>query len=145
MEFEFSAELGAPPSVALDKLISWTDHTNDGVRYFSGTATYERTSNSRRPVKRGPRTLAGSRRGEKFRRSFLERAGLRRALEATVPLERHRRRETRCQQIGRQGYESLAKPVDRRRAVAAGRRVGRQATQGMAAMVLDGKPSPPAG
>ncbi|HEV2455141.1 MAG TPA: glycosyl hydrolase, partial [Verrucomicrobiae bacterium] len=33
---------GAPPSVTLDKLISWTEHTNDGVRYFSGTATYEK-------------------------------------------------------------------------------------------------------
>jgi hypothetical protein len=33
---------GAPPSVTLEQLISWTDHTNDGVRYFSGTATYEK-------------------------------------------------------------------------------------------------------
>ena len=32
----------APPSVTLEQLISWTDHTNDGVRYFSGTATYEK-------------------------------------------------------------------------------------------------------
>jgi len=38
----FPSNWGAPPSVTLDKLISWTDHTNDGVRYFSGTATYER-------------------------------------------------------------------------------------------------------
>jgi len=38
----FPPNWGAPPSVALDKLISWTDHTNDGVRYFSGTATYEK-------------------------------------------------------------------------------------------------------
>jgi len=33
---------GAPPSVTLEQLISWTDHTNDGLRYFSGTATYEK-------------------------------------------------------------------------------------------------------
>jgi hypothetical protein len=33
---------GAPPTVTLDKLISWTDHHEDGVRYFSGTATYEK-------------------------------------------------------------------------------------------------------
>jgi hypothetical protein len=33
---------GAPPLVTLEKLISWTHHTNDGVRYFSGTATYEK-------------------------------------------------------------------------------------------------------
>ena len=38
----FPPDWGAPPSVTLDKLISWTDHTNDGVRYFSGTATYEK-------------------------------------------------------------------------------------------------------
>ena len=38
----FPPNWGAPPSVTLDKLISWTDHTNEGVRYFSGTATYEK-------------------------------------------------------------------------------------------------------
>jgi hypothetical protein len=38
----FPPNWDAPPSVTLDKLISWTDHTNDGVRYFSGTATYEK-------------------------------------------------------------------------------------------------------
>ena len=38
----FPPNWGAPASVALEKLISWTDHTNDGVRYFSGTATYEK-------------------------------------------------------------------------------------------------------
>ena len=38
----FPPNWGAPPSVTLDQLISWTDHTNAGVRYFSGTATYEK-------------------------------------------------------------------------------------------------------
>jgi hypothetical protein len=38
----FPPNWGAPPSVTLENLISWTDHTNDGVRYFSGTATYEK-------------------------------------------------------------------------------------------------------
>lgn len=33
---------GAPPSIGLDQLISWTESTNSGVRYFSGTATYEK-------------------------------------------------------------------------------------------------------
>ncbi len=41
-DLSFPPNWGAPPSVALDKLISWTDSTNDGVRYFSGTATYEK-------------------------------------------------------------------------------------------------------
>ncbi|MGA2246693.1 MAG: glycosyl hydrolase [Verrucomicrobiota bacterium] len=38
----FPPNWGAPPSVTLDKLISWPDHPEDGVRYFSGTATYEK-------------------------------------------------------------------------------------------------------
>ena len=41
-DLNFPPNWGAPPSIKLEKLISWTDHTNDGVRYFSGTATYEK-------------------------------------------------------------------------------------------------------
>jgi len=32
---------GAPERVRLDRLISWTEHAEAGVRYFSGTAEYE--------------------------------------------------------------------------------------------------------
>jgi hypothetical protein len=38
----FPPDWGAPPAVTLDRLISWTSHTNEGVRYFSGTAVYEK-------------------------------------------------------------------------------------------------------
>jgi hypothetical protein len=31
---------GAPEEITLDTLISWTEHAEDGVKYFSGTATY---------------------------------------------------------------------------------------------------------
>ena len=41
-DLSFPTNWGAPPSVKLDKLISWADHANTGVRYFSGTATYEK-------------------------------------------------------------------------------------------------------
>ncbi|HKW30884.1 MAG TPA: glycosyl hydrolase, partial [Verrucomicrobiae bacterium] len=41
-KLNFPPGWGAPPSVTLEQLISWTDHTNRGVRYFSGTATYEK-------------------------------------------------------------------------------------------------------
>jgi hypothetical protein len=41
-QLSFPPNWGAPPSVTLDKLISWSDHPADGVRYFSGTATYEK-------------------------------------------------------------------------------------------------------
>jgi hypothetical protein len=37
----FPPNWGAPPSIALDALCSWTAHGDSGVRYFSGTAEYE--------------------------------------------------------------------------------------------------------
>ena len=39
----FPPNWGAPSQVTLDKLISWTDHAEAGIRYFSGTAEYETT------------------------------------------------------------------------------------------------------
>jgi len=39
-EVRFPAGRGAPERVTLDRPISWTEHPNPGVRYFSGTATY---------------------------------------------------------------------------------------------------------
>jgi len=38
----FPPKLGAPESAVFDHLMSWTESTNDGVKYFSGTATYEK-------------------------------------------------------------------------------------------------------
>jgi hypothetical protein len=39
----FPAKWGAPPSVQMAKLTSWTESADPGVKYFSGTATYTRT------------------------------------------------------------------------------------------------------
>ncbi len=39
----FPVGWGAPPSIMMDKLQSWTESTDPGVRYFSGTATYHNT------------------------------------------------------------------------------------------------------
>ena len=38
----FPPKLGAPASAALDKLSSWTENSDAGIRFFSGTATYEK-------------------------------------------------------------------------------------------------------
>ena len=37
---EFPPKLGAPASVTLERLMPWNDHSEPGVKYFSGTATY---------------------------------------------------------------------------------------------------------
>jgi len=42
-EVRFPAKAGAPESITLDKLISWSHHADSGVKYFSGTATYRKT------------------------------------------------------------------------------------------------------
>jgi hypothetical protein len=42
----FPPDLGAPESVRIEKLASWTGHADKGVKYFSGTATYRTTFQS---------------------------------------------------------------------------------------------------
>uniref|UniRef100_E6QMR4 Alpha-L-rhamnosidase n=1 Tax=mine drainage metagenome TaxID=410659 RepID=E6QMR4_9ZZZZ len=39
----FPANWGAPPSVTLPSLSSWSDNSDPGVKYFSGTGTYTKT------------------------------------------------------------------------------------------------------
>jgi len=41
-EVRFSPGGGAPDRVTLPKLISWSDHPDPGVKYYSGAATYRR-------------------------------------------------------------------------------------------------------
>jgi hypothetical protein len=42
-DINFQKDRGAPASAKLDKLTSWTDDTDNGIKYFSGTATYTKT------------------------------------------------------------------------------------------------------
>jgi hypothetical protein len=37
----FPPNWGAPPTAVFDRLISWTESENQGIRYFSGTAIYQ--------------------------------------------------------------------------------------------------------
>ena len=53
----FPPNLGAPPSITLTALQSWTRHANEGVRYFSGTATYTKTVQASREWRRPGRRL----------------------------------------------------------------------------------------
>lgn len=39
----FPADWGAPPSITLDTLSSWSENADAGVKYFSGTGTYMKT------------------------------------------------------------------------------------------------------
>jgi hypothetical protein len=41
-EVQFTPHWGAPPQVDLPELISWSEHADPGVKYFSGKATYRK-------------------------------------------------------------------------------------------------------
>ena len=45
-QVSFQPDRGAPAKVTFDKLISWSTSADDGVRYFSGTATYTQMVNA---------------------------------------------------------------------------------------------------
>jgi len=42
-QVRFAPNWGAPSEVRFDQLISWSDHSDPGVKYFSGEATYAKT------------------------------------------------------------------------------------------------------
>ena len=42
-EVDFQPDLGAPSRMTFENLTSWTDNSDPGVKYFSGTATYKKT------------------------------------------------------------------------------------------------------
>jgi hypothetical protein len=42
-DLRFPPDLGAPSSARFERLASWTESKEDGIRYFSGTATYQKT------------------------------------------------------------------------------------------------------
>jgi hypothetical protein len=44
-QVRFAPNWGAPAEVTFDKLISWSEHNDSGVKYFSGEAAYLKTFN----------------------------------------------------------------------------------------------------
>lgn len=44
-QVDFQEKRGAPKTALFERLISWTEHYNDGIKYFSGTATYRNAFN----------------------------------------------------------------------------------------------------
>jgi hypothetical protein len=42
-QVSFPTDLGAPASATFEKLTDWKDNTEEGIKYFSGTATYTKS------------------------------------------------------------------------------------------------------
>ena len=55
-DLSFQADRGAPAKISVDKLASWSDSADEGIKYFSGTGTYTKTIQARSDwFKRGSR------------------------------------------------------------------------------------------
>jgi len=48
-QVSFTDGRGAPPQVVFDQLISWPDHSDAGIKYYSGSALYQTTFQSTAP------------------------------------------------------------------------------------------------
>jgi hypothetical protein len=46
-DLSFQPDRGTPAKITLDKLASWSDSSDEGVKYFSGTGTYTKRIQAR--------------------------------------------------------------------------------------------------
>ena len=114
-ELSFPPKLGAPPRIRVDRLESWTASADEGVRFFSGTATYTRSfqapaawlrSNARLLIDLGTVRESG--------RGVAQRPDAGDPLEAAVRGGRHRRVEAGRESAGDQSDEPVDEPAGRR-------------------------------
>ena len=138
----FQPGRGAPASITLDKLISWSDSTDAGVKYFSGAGTYTKTiqaspdwfKNGREAVDRpGRREEPGGSDGER------QVAGHR--VACAVSRGCHQRAEAGRERSDDQGDQCLGQPADRRSATGRDDEIhvrGREAVQGELAVAAFG-------
>ena len=114
-EVRFPPGWDAPASASFDKLVSWTDRPEDGIKYFSGTATYvKQIELSADGPGRGQAALAGPWPREEPGAGEGERPGRRRPMEAAVPRRDHICTQTRPQHDRDRDHEPLAESIDRR-------------------------------
>ncbi|MCY1720950.1 glycosyl hydrolase [Prolixibacteraceae bacterium Z1-6] len=56
-DVEFTKGWGAPEKTTFPELISWTDSPNDGIKYYSGTATYKKSFHYEKNKKTGNESI----------------------------------------------------------------------------------------
>ena len=123
------------------ELISWSEHADPGVKYYSGTATYRKTFDVPAALSASPRAWIWA--TSRSWPSAAQRPGPGHLLETALPRRRDRGRSP-GPTAGNARGQPVDQPPDRRRAVA--RRQHRNADgitlKPWPQWLLDGKPSP---
>ncbi len=113
----FQPDRGAPASVTLDKLVSWSDSQDKGVKYFSGTGTYTKTIQASAGLVQARReALDRSGRREEPGGGHGERKVAGNRLARALSRGRDQRAEARRERSDDQGDQRMGQPVDRRSA-----------------------------
>ena len=129
---------------ASTRLISWSQHGEPGVRYFSGTATYRKSVNvPAEMLAQASRLYLDLGRVQVMAEVKLNGKDLGILWKAAVPGGRHRCGQGRREPARGEGRQSLDQPADRRRATAGGQQPQRQRhAEGVAAMVAGRQAQP---
>ena len=90
-DVSFLPNLGAPAKIQLAKLESWTANSDEGVKYFSGTATYTKAVQAPETWFRPGAKSCSTWDGERSRRGFAQRQAAGHVVETALPAGRYRR------------------------------------------------------
>ena len=138
----FQPGRGAPASITLDKLISWSDSTDAGVKYFSGAGNlHQDDSGFARLVQEGREAVDRSGRREEPGGGDGEWQIARHRLACALPRGCHQRVKAGRERSDDQGDQCVGQPADRRSAARCHDEVhvrGREALQGELAVAALG-------
>ena len=110
----FQAGRGAPETITLDKLTSWSENADSGVKYFSGAGTYSKTIDAPRDwFKRGSHLWIDLGDVKNLAEVTVNGKPLGNRLAHALPGGRDGRTETRRERNNGQGDQRVGKPIDR--------------------------------
>ena len=144
-EVAFDPKWGGPAKVTFEKLEDWSKRAEEGIKYYSGTASYRTTFKVSAEALKQPdaRWYLDLGKVAVMAEVRAQRQGTRHRLEDALPRGRDRGPEAGRQRPRREGRQPLDQSPDRRRATAGRLRPQRRRhAEELAEWLQEGKPSP---